>query len=511
MISNTHSRPKPQVFYKRKTFIIEETSDSPSSISSSDLNNMENAFNSDEKNILARNAITSVGSLLATTNSDEVNKVSHLFLNSIKKHPVKATNQGRTGRCWMYSSLNMFKYLLINSLHLQDFNFSHVFLFFFDKLERSNSLLKWFVDNKDVKEGDRSYDFMLDSYLDDGGFFNFFTNLIEKYGIVPESAMKETYQSSDSDDLNSTLKEKLDEGVNKILKAHKLKKTTTSDLEDIRSETVSNIYSVLVKYLGHPPTKFDWSYTRHLTGDEEDSDTENVNIVKGMTPLSFFKSVIPLDVRNEFITLSHIPSSMKFYRKYTVRNTNNVLEGDNCTLFNVPIEELVKYTTKSILAGMPVWFVADVNQSFNWFHSTLDDKLDSKDTVFGKNSFTKEERIKLRNIQGNHAMCFVSINIDDKGRPITLGLENSWGFVDSEIPGLDGFLSMSLSWFKKYVFQVVINRAFFSRTFLKKYEESETTFLNPWDSIVPAIKAGGKGGVPHNYLSCLEKRKNMNK
>ena len=77
-------------------------------ITSDFIENCEKKFCEDSTNIIARNAINSIGVLLSTINSKRANEISHIFLNSVKKPNIKATNQGASGRCWMFASLNIF-------------------------------------------------------------------------------------------------------------------------------------------------------------------------------------------------------------------------------------------------------------------------------------------------------------------------------------------------------------------------------------------------------------------
>ena len=106
----------------------------------------ENNFHKNISNKIIKNAITNVGSLYVTTDHEEASKVSHVFLNSIKKKNLKATDQGGSGRCWLFSGLNIFRHLVIRALNLENFEFSETYLFFWDKFERSNSFLNWFAE-----------------------------------------------------------------------------------------------------------------------------------------------------------------------------------------------------------------------------------------------------------------------------------------------------------------------------------------------------------------------------
>ena len=173
---------------------------------------------------------------------------------------------------------------------------------------------------------------------------------------------------------------------------------------------------------------------------------------------------------------------------YEVKYTNNIYEGKNYSFLNLPIDELAKYAKKSILSGMPVWFAADVCKDFNPYHSTLDDQLVDEETVFGKHyNFSKEDRITFHNLQANHAMSLVGVNVDEKQTPESWQVENSWGYWDNETPGEDGFLYMSHSWFKKNVMQIVVHKNYLSRS-INKLIRQKPEQLDPWDCVAPALK-----------------------
>jgi bleomycin hydrolase len=461
-------------------------------ISEEFLNCCENEFKQDTANIIARNSITTVGSMFSTIDSIRLNEISHIFLNTVKKRNLKATNQGASGRCWMFAALNMFRHNTIRVLDLDNFEFSETYLFFWDKLERANSYLQWFIDHPSEQPGNIAYNYMLTDYMTDGGWWNTFANLVNKYGLVPKSAMKETYQSDDSEDMNRIIKEQLDSSINYIRKGKNI------DYGDFKNSVVQQIYNTLVKFLGEPPKKFLWSFT----------NTEDDTAVIPTSPHHFKDMIIPdTDMNTEFITLAHIPvKEFPYYQLYSIRYTNNVSEGQCCTFYNVPIEEISRYAMKSISKGLAVWFVGDVRQHFNWFHSTLDDKLDARNTVFENiHTFEKGDRIILRSIEGNHAMALTGYNIDSKGQPINWQVENSWGYWDNETPGMDGFLNMSHTWFKKYVMQIVVYKALLSRTIKRKINMCKAIDINPWDCMAPALKTGIVN-PPHRYLKYLSKK-----
>ena len=468
---------------KRKSYKSEQNIDiainENSDINNKFLKECDENFNSDPSNIISRNAVVSIGSMLATTDSNRLNNIDHIFMNSLKRKDIKATNQGRSGRCWMFSGLNVFRHTLIQALDLENFEFSQTYLFFWDKLERANTYLRWFVDNPNIPKDDDSFIYMIDDFTNDGGWWSTFANLVKKYGLVPKCAMKETFQSDDSEDMNQIINEHIQSCASYIYSQDNSTIESKKRLIQIKNDTVKQIYSILVKFLGEPPNKFRWAYTN--TEDES-------NIIENLEPIKFMKMVMPSINIDDFIVLTHIPGTLKYSKLYEVKYTTNIYEGNNFKFLNLPIEELSRYTAKSISVGTPVWFGADVSQDFNPYHSTLDDKLSNQSLVFGETyEFTKSDRIIFRNLQANHAMSIIGMNIGSDGKPESWQVENSWGYFDNETPGLDGFLYMSHSWFIKNVLQVVIHKNLLSRSTQKLLSQS-SIILDPWDCVAPALK-----------------------
>ena len=461
------------------------------------LSECEQKFNQDPVNIITRNAVVSVGSFYTTMNSNRINQINHVFLNTVKKKALKATNQGHSGRCWMFAALNTFRHMIIKALELENFEFSEVYLFFWDKLERSNSYINWFITHPEYKPGDRAFDYMISEHLSDGGWWESFANLVNKYGLIPQGAMKETFHSGDTDEMNSKIKELLDSCVNKIYNLRKKGgKNRKTYFHKLRLETMTQIYNTLVKFLGEPPKVFEWAFW---------NDREESTIINNLSPHTFKEMVIPNIDLHDFVTLAHVPTDgLKFGQKYSIMWTKNVEDGKNSTLLNVDTDDLARYAVASILSGMAVWFVGDIRKHFNFMHSTLDDQLDDGELIFGRPyKFQKGARITFRNVQGNHAMALTGVNVDHNQRPVNWQVENSWGYFDNEEPGMDGFLNMSHSWFKKYVIEIVVHKRFLSRS-LQKMLTKEPILLEPWSSVAPATKAVNVD-APKNYINMLRR------
>lgn len=437
-------------------------------------------FKADPSNVVLRNTITSVGTIPVSTDSNRVNEVSHVFMNSIKKKNLKATDQGHSGRCWMFAGLNLFRHAIINGMGIDNFEFSESYLFFYDKFERANTFLKWFIDNPNFTPQDREFNFQLSSSMEDGGWFNCFANLVNKYGLVPKDSMKESANSGYSEEMNHLIKEKLHSTVNWFRNHPK------EDLEAKREEVMEDIYKMLVMFLGEPPQSFNWAFTN-------DDDEEGSNIISYLSPLKFKDMIMPgLNLNEDFVNIVNLPikNRLEYGKLYSIRETSNVYGGIPSVMLNMPIEELTKYAKKSILSGFPVWFSADVMQDLHPWYSTLDDKLLNHEVVFGnvQKGYDKGSRIEMQTTQGCHAMTLTGVNIDEKGKPINWQVENSWGYFDNETPGEDGWFNMSHSWFEKYVVEIVVHKNYLSRT-VRKLLKQKPIEINPWDSIAPATKS----------------------
>lgn len=452
-------------------------------------------FNSNKDNIFKRNTIVATGSLLPSTDSNEVRNVTHIFLNTIKKKNLKATNQGMTGRCWMFAGLNIFRHGVINALDLEAFEFSETYLFFWDKLERSNRFLQYFIDNF-PDTNSKEFDWEMEHCLSDGGYWMDFAQLVDKYGVVPISAMSETYQSDWSEDMNTVLKSRLKARVSEF---YGMKNRDPEKLRKMKEVTVQQIHDILVKYLGEPPEKFSWFF-------ERDDSEHSTNAISDMTPKAFRDMMMnETNLATDFIVLSNIPNK-KYNELYTIEQTSQIQGGLNTTVLNVPTRELRKYAKKSVLSGIPVWFACDVMRGFHPLYSALNNKLVDDSLLFGKygEKFTKERKVEFRDLQGTHAMCFVGINLDKSGNPEAWQVENSWGYYDNETPGMDGFLSMSDEWFEDNVTEVVVHKELLSRTMNKILNKTPIS-VKPWEFFSKALRVTNVRPPTNLYSSSSNK------
>ena len=106
------------------------------------------------------------------------------------------TNQKQSGRCWMFSTLNVLRQRVIARCDLEDFSFSPTYLAFYDKLEKANLFLENILHFADQELTDRETYTLLGSPLPDGGQWDMAVSLIKKYGLVPSWVMPETVHST---------------------------------------------------------------------------------------------------------------------------------------------------------------------------------------------------------------------------------------------------------------------------------------------------------------------------
>ncbi len=438
----------------------------------------------DGSHIVKRNALTAVGSLIASINQDELNKMNHLFMYSLKKKHVRATNQGSSGRCWMFAALNIFRHILSTGLQIAHFEFSEVYLFFWDKWERSNSFLQWFIDHPLAKPNDRDYEWMMKEdggYFSDGGYWHTFATLVHKYGLVPKECMDESAQSFDSHEMNRVILHHLKAAV-RMIELHR-DDMDGNALNSFKHATLSNIYEILVQYLGTPPgrdSEFVWTMQKL---------DDTVQQITQLTPILFAQLAVPKWQIMDWVTITHFPF-LKLDTLYLVEDVHSVQEGGPLVFLNLDMDHLTTYTRASLESGFSTWFAGDVRQHFNPFDASLDDKIVNDAPLFPKvMEISKADRLRLKITEANHAMTVTGFNVDEASDTVTSWqIENSWGYVNEDIPGLDGWLYASAKWFEDHVFMVAILKQLMSKAHKKLITDSTPIHLKPYEIGGAAIR-----------------------
>ena len=421
----------------------------------------------DSKLKISRNAATQNEITDLAMDWNQFRKIDHSFSNTISGE-MKITNQKSSGRCWGFAGLNLFRIYLGRKNNIRNFEFSQTYFMFWDKLEKSNYFLNSIIQTAESSSDSRIIMHLLESPIQDGGQWDMWVNLINKYGVVPKSEMPETYQSSQSMRMNRMITRKLREFA-KELRYSIENNINNEDLYELKNQMISTVYKMLVIHLGEPPNNFNWQ-----TRDKK----KNFMRFEGLTPQSFFKDHVSIDLSN-LICLINCPMSDKKYKDiYSVKYLGNVVEGQPIRYLNAEIDILKKATIESIKNDDPVWFGCDVGKYLHRSHGVMDTNLFDFDLFYGTSfSLDKASRLEYGESKMTHAMLFTGVDIDSKGVPQKWRVENSWGDRNGE----KGFYIMSDEWFDEYLYEIVVNKKYLQDEYVKLYEEKEAKLLPPWD------------------------------
>ena len=181
------------------------------SISKTNISKFNKAFKDCPTCKISRNALTRSQINDIAMDWDAFRLTDHSYSDIITTEMQKVTNQKSSGRCWGFAGLNLMRISLAEKYNLKNFEFSQNYFMFFDKLEKSNYFLENIIQTLDESYDSRLMMHLLQSPVQDGGQWDMFVNLIEKYGVVPQSVMPESYQSSQSSMMNRFLTRKLRE------------------------------------------------------------------------------------------------------------------------------------------------------------------------------------------------------------------------------------------------------------------------------------------------------------
>ena len=425
------------------------------------------AFAADRANLVARNAATSAGVREAARDPEAAALATTTF--DIQLEQGKVCDQKRSGRCWMFASLNTMRYRIIKKLGLKTFELSQAYPLFWDKYERSNWFFENIIDTADEPLTSRNVAYLLADPLCDGGQWDMFRSLVKKYGVVPKEAMPESKSSSNTHDLDKYLTRYLRRGAQR-LREEKASGAAADGLQGTKRELLQGVYRILSICLGEPPATFDVRI-RDEKGELKASGT--------YTPQQFFAEFVDMDL-DSYISVINAPTADKPYlRSYTVKFLGNVAEDGGLRYVNLPIDALKRVAIAQMKDGLPVWFGSDVDQCFLRGDGVLDPAALDVDGLFGlpvEAGFDKASRLEYSESLMTHAMTLQGVNLDAEGKPTSWRIENSWG----EDHGKKGYDVASDAWFDEYVYQVVVDKKYLTSEELAAFE-SEPIELAPWD------------------------------
>lgn len=87
-----------------------------------------------------RNAITNNDINKLAVNGESKNNLDTYFSNKVESKGI--SNQRSSGRCWLFTGLNVFRAQAIHKYDMGEFQFSQNYSFFWDQLEKANLFLQ---------------------------------------------------------------------------------------------------------------------------------------------------------------------------------------------------------------------------------------------------------------------------------------------------------------------------------------------------------------------------------
>jgi len=434
----------------------------------SDVKGFSKKINNDKNYLIQKNAISNNKLKEIIKNTNELQKINKIFSKEIEVK-VKTTNQKNSGRCWIFAFLNLLRLDMIKKYNLEDnFELSQNYLFFWDKLEKSNFFLHNILSTKKYDLDSRLVQHFLSEPVSDGGQWNMLVNLVNKYGLIPKKCMNETFSSSNTQDLDFVLNTKLRNISHEI----RNKKITNKDMKKYLQE----IYELLVMFLGEPPENINWEYY------SVKKENKKYNIVSNITPLVFYKKYVPFNI-NDMVCLVNAPCKSKpFYNLFDLKYFGNIVEGKKSNFINIPIEEMIKISAKSLDDNNALWFGCDVDKYLDEKKGILDTKYFKYEDIFSNiNNLNKCERLEYGVSRITHAMLIKGYNNISNKKKLNINqwlVENSWGKKNE----LEGDLIMSTEWFKEYVLEIVVNKKYVSKKILETLQK-KPILLEPWDPL----------------------------
>lgn len=359
---------------------------------------------------------------------------------------------------------------------LKEFELSQAYLFYWDKLEKANYFLETILETIEEPLDGRLLQDLLTSPVGDGGQWDMVANLVEKYGLVPQTLYPDSFNAMNSAIMSRLITTKLRENAIRLRELSASSKSGSS-LAGAKALMMREIHLILTLMLGPPPSptkEFTWEFydksgtyqkvvTTPLKFSKELSSPATVKMCRGTDVHRLFSLVH--DPRNEFETL------------LTVDRLGNVWGGRPITYVNVKMSTLKTACIKMLRAGIPVFFGSDVGQ-----YSSREGIMDVAlyDWSLGFNvqlGMSKAERLRTHESQMTHAMVLTAVQVDEKsGESVRWRVENSW----SEAAGEKGYMVMSDKWMDEFVYQAVVDQRYVGKEVLDCLK-TKPKVLPHWD------------------------------
>uniref|UniRef100_A0A060TEG4 Cysteine proteinase 1, mitochondrial n=1 Tax=Blastobotrys adeninivorans TaxID=409370 RepID=A0A060TEG4_BLAAD len=394
----------------------------------------------------------------------------HVFSDKVNLEGSPVTNQRSSGRCWLFASTNVFRTYVMRKYNIDSLELSQAYLFFYDKLEKAHHFLQNAIDTADVPLDDRLVQALFNDPTSDGGQWDMVVNLVNKYGVVPQSLYPDSYHAKNSSRLNYVVVHKLREFALVLRKLASSSSTSAASISSVKEKFVREIHSILVLALGTPP-----SPTEQFTWEYYDKNGKFHSLTT--TPVDFFNKSVGFNANEHFSLINDPRHSYKAL--YTVDKLGNVHNARPIEYVNATSEVLKQAAIKAIQNNEPVFFGSDVGKFSDSNTGVMDTEAWDYELAFDtKLGLNKAERLQVGDSAMTHAMVLTAVHLVD-GRPVKWKVENSWG----EGAGDKGYFIMTDKWFDEYVFQVVTSPKYVEKEYVDIYKSKEYHVLPLWDPL----------------------------
>ena len=392
-----------------------------------------------KKTMLAIACVLLMGSSVFAQEDKKEEQKAYTF-TIVKENPsTPAKDQSRSGTCWSFSGIGLLESELLKS----------------GKGEYDLSEM-WIVRNAYLEKAERYIRLHGSANFAAGGGFHDITEMIKRYGIVPEEAYK---------GLNYGVEKhnhaELDKVLESFCKAIIEQKTLTTAWK-------AAFNGILDAYFGKMPETFTYKG-------------------KEYTPKTYAQSLgLNMEDYVEIGSYTNVP----FYKPFIIEIPDNWLLG---SVYNVPLDEMIQVIDNAIENGYTIGWGADVSEKgFSWKNAVAivpdEDKTDLSGTERDKwEKLTAAEKAKSAyafdgtakektitqdmrqeafdnyNTTDDHGMVIVGIAKDQNGQKF-YKVKNSWG-TESKY---NGYFFASEAFVRYKTIDFMINKNALSKDMKKK-------------------------------------------
>ena len=419
-------------------------------------------------------------------------------------------NQQQSGRCWIFAGTNMLRTKLIRRKSVpKDFDFSQSYLHFFSQLERTNSSLEGIIKAAGQKVSDRRLQNILQFSLGDGGFFQDFSFLVEKYGLVPMSAMPDHFSVTRTAAMREEIKTYVQKGIDQLWRRadefkgnsdhverymqgreankfadknyRKLTASEVAELREMKEDILAGVWEILETHLGTPPTKFNTKVLKVKANKKAKSDAkkkEVVQVSKTYTPREFARNFVNYNA-DDFAVITHLKSRQigQTYQSYSA-TTIAPQHPFSHRFLNLEQERMLELLEQTIDAGYSSWIAAQFGPNMNNSTGIMHPELQNTEGIY---EFPKgSEPIEFNKVQSHYywkAYANHAVLVDAYDKPknaaqtVKYRIQNSW----SNTAGDKGYYHMYREWAKEHLYEIIIPKSLLTPEELKLWNSRAKT------------------------------------